>query len=73
MHLPWKRKPKPDPDVAVRMAQAQLDRANFLAAEHERVTEKINERIRENHISQAFGAWVSHPVNHRRRMPWKAS
>lgn len=76
MRLPWRRKPRPDPDLAVRAAQAAYDCANFLAAEHERTTDSINARIKDNHISDSIGAWFSEPTpphHHRRRMPWKAS
>lgn len=75
--IPWRhKKTRRDPDVELRFAKNHLDRINILAAEHTRTTEAINERLRENHISQALGAWIAQsprPGHTHRRMPWKAS
>lgn len=67
----WRREPdtRPDPDTELRLAQSKVDRVKFLAAEHTRVTEEIEQRVTENHISAAIDAWFHAPPRHRTKMP----
>lgn len=67
----WRHEPddRPDPDAELRLAQSKVDRVKFLAAEHTRVTEEIEQRVRENHISAAIDSWFHTSPRPRPKMP----